>query len=46
MSLKELDHEFDDEQYVDEHEMHVVVGSSLSDKWNFRKEKAKSKLSR
>ena len=46
MSLKELDHEFDDEQYVDEHEMHVVVGPSLSDKWNFRKEKAKSKLSR
>ena len=33
-------------QYVDEQEMRVVVGPSRSDNWNFRKEKAKSKLSR
>ena len=44
MSSNELDHESDHVQYVDEQEMHVVVGPSCSD--NFRKEKAKSKLSR
>ena len=46
MSSNELDHEPDHVQYVDEQEMRVVVGPSRSDNWNFRKEKAKSKLSR
>ena len=46
MSSNELDHEPDHVQYVDEQEMRVVVGPSRSDKWNFRKEKSKSKLSR
>ena len=44
MSSNELNHEPDHVQYVDEQEMRVVVGPSRSD--NFRKEKAKSKLSR
>ena len=46
MSSNELGHEADHVQYVDEQEMHVVVGPSRSDNWNFRKEKSKSKLSR
>ena len=44
MSSKEL--ESDHVQYVNEEEMRVVVGLSRSDNWNFKKEKAKSKLSR
>ena len=44
MSSNELDHEPDHVQYVDEQEMRVLVGPSRSD--NFRKQKAKSKLSR
>ena len=46
MSSKELDHESDHVQYVDEQEMRVVVGPCRPDNWNFRKEKTKSKLSR
>ena len=42
--MNELDHESDHVQYVDEQEMHAVVGHSRSS--NFGKEKAKSKLSR
>ena len=44
MSSNELDHEPDHVQYVDEQEMRVLVGPSRSD--NFRKQKAKGKLSR
>ena len=44
MSSNELDHEPDHVQYVDEQEMRVLVGPSRSD--NFRKQKAKSMLSR
>ena len=43
MSSNELDNEPDHVQYVDEQEMRVVLGPSRFD--NFRKEKAKSKLS-
>ena len=44
--FNEFYHESAQEQYVEEREMRVVIGTSRSDNWNVQKEKVKSKLYR